>query len=88
MYGRSLTRLLAISFLILLPGFVRGQSDRTDPAAQLASDLARTLPHPVQPPDRDPTASLRRRLPITPGTFGFPQPVSYTHLTLPTILRV
>lgn len=78
MYGRGCPCLLAISLLIL-PPVARGQSDRVSPAP----DFSIQSPHVIQPADgvatdrgpteHGPTATLPRRLPVPPGSIGFPQ---------------
>lgn len=69
MLGRSRTRLLATLFLILPLAALHGQSDRAEPAP----DFALTLPRVLQPPERDPSSTLARPLPVAPGTLGLPQ---------------
>lgn len=64
MHGRSYPCLLTISFLILAPVLLRGQSDR------LRSDFA--FPPPIaRPTPTEPGSPPRPVLP--PGTIGFPQ---------------
>jgi hypothetical protein len=64
MNGRSCKCLLAISILMLTPGFVRGQTGRVNLAPEL-----------ISPPDQEqvPTSNLRHHMPIAlPGTVGLP----------------
>jgi hypothetical protein len=72
MYGRSRSCLLALSFLALTPGLLHGQSDRPDSERDAPPESALALPRAVQPPDNV-ASSLSRRLPVPPGTLGFPQ---------------
>lgn len=72
MYGRSRSCLLALSFLALTLGLLHGQSDRPASARDVAPESALALPRAVQPPDNV-ASSLSRRLPVPPGTLGFPQ---------------
>ena len=65
MYGRSCLRSLAILLMCGVPAVSRGQSERVNGAP----DVALTIPHIVQPPEREPVTSLRR--PTAPGTIGF-----------------
>ena len=66
MYGRSLLGLLAISLLIL-PIVLFGQSE---PVAD-PPELSLKFPHRDQPPAHAPTTSLRRRVPLAPGSWDF-----------------
>jgi hypothetical protein len=78
MHGRSRTSLLVLALLMLSLLSMSGQSD-TDRSAAAGARLAQPAPNsalslPVVPaPDRDPTLTLPRRLPVTRGPMDFPQ---------------
>src|SRR5437764_12443951 len=62
MYGRSCTRLLALSLVILSPAILRGQSDQP----RLEFPFPRSGPTQPEP-------GLRRRLVFPSGAIGFQQ---------------
>lgn len=76
MYGRSCSRLLALAFLILSPLFLLSQTERANPASQVArdlpSDFALMSPHWILPAAVEPTISVPRFPIASPGTIGFP----------------
>jgi len=72
MHGSACSCLLALSFLVLPPGLLRGQSEGIDPKSGLASDWP-LIPPRVWTPEPDPIRPMPRPPVTPPGIFGLNQ---------------
>jgi len=72
MHGRACSCLLALSYLVLPTGLLRGQSERIDPTAGPPRDWPRVPPR-VWNPEPDPIRPIGRPPVAPPGLFGLNQ---------------